>query len=398
MLSEEELTSLLLDLESDRVERKERWAGDAPSKIREAICAFANDLPNNGLPGVVFVGVKDNGAFANISVDDKLLLTLSHMRSDGNILPFPVMTVQKHTLNGCELAVIQVEPAYNPPVRYDGRVWVRVGPRRATATIDDERLLTERSRANNLPFDRQEVRGATLEDLDLDFFKNNYLPSAIAPEILLENHRLVEQQLASLRFLTKKGYPTNAAILILDKDPRNWLPGAYIQFVRFAGDSLTDPIQSDYLISGPLSDLLRQLNEILVANISVSVDITSGPVEIKRPDYPIAALRQLVYNAVLHRNYESTNAPIHLYWFNDRIEINSPGGPYGRVNEANFGQPDMVDYRNPSLAEAMKVLGFVQTFGIGIATARRELEKNGNPTLEFQVERNRVVAIARKLA
>jgi ATP-dependent DNA helicase RecG len=75
----------------------------------------------------------------------------------------------------------------------------------------------------------------------------------------------------------------------------------------------------------------------------------------------------------------------------DRIDIVSPGGAYGAVTPETFGQPGVVDYRNPNLAEALRVLGFVQRFGFGIATARRELEKNGNPPLTFEVEPNRVL-------
>jgi ATP-dependent DNA helicase RecG len=75
------------------------------------------------------------------------------------------------------------------------------------------------------------------------------------------------------------------------------------------------------------------------------------------------------------------------------MEIHSPGGPYGNVTPENFGRPGVTDYRNPNLAEAMKVFGFVQGFGRGIAIARRELEKNGNPPPEFQVTSSAVLGI-----
>ena len=90
----------------------------------------------------------------------------------------------------------------------------------------------------------------------------------------------------------------------------------------------------------------------------------------------------------MHRSFEGTNAPIRISWFADRIEIQNPGGPFGQVTQENFGQPGVADYRNPHLAEAMKILGYVQRFGVGIATARAELATNGNPPLEFQVTQN----------
>jgi ATP-dependent DNA helicase RecG len=114
------------------------------------------------------------------------------------------------------------------------------------------------------------------------------------------------------------------------------------------------------------------------------------------PDYPLVAFQQLSRNAILHRTYEGTHAPVRITWFSDRIEIQSPGGPFGLVNRANFGKPGAADYRNPHLAEAMKNLGYIQRFGIGISMAEDELRKNGNPPAEFAVEETSVLATLRR--
>ena len=95
-MTNEQLEILFKDLESDRVERK---ASISDKKaLQETICAFANDLANHQQPGILFIGVNDDGTCANLSIDDRLLRTLSEMRANGNILPFPVMKVQKHTI------------------------------------------------------------------------------------------------------------------------------------------------------------------------------------------------------------------------------------------------------------------------------------------------------------
>lgn len=384
MFSESELESLLVDLESDRVERKA-----SPSdrdKIRQAICAFANDLPDHRAAGVVFVGAHDDGSCSGLPITDELLRTLADMRSDGNILPFPVMSVQKRHLADCEMAVIEVQPADSTPVRFNRRLWIRVGPRRAQATIDEERRLIEKRRWGNLSFDRQPVPGTSLVDLDLDLFKNTYLPAAVAPDVLAENQRTTTEQLAALHFLGVDGRPNVGGILVFGKDPLQWLPGAYVQFLRLDGPDLTSPINDQKELSGPLPQVLRQLDETLEINISVAGNVAGGPVEIRTPDYPIVALQQLARNAVLHRNYESTNAPVRVYWYSDRIEIYNPGGLYGHVTPSNFGQPGVTDYRNPLLAEALKTLGYVQRFGLGIPLARQELSKNRNLQPQFQFE------------
>jgi ATP-dependent DNA helicase RecG len=305
------------------------------------------------------------------------------------------MTVQKRTLHHCEMAVVTVEPSDAPPVRLRGRTWIRVGPRRAVATAEEERRLTEKRRSRDAPFDIRQAPGATIGDLDMDLFRRSYLPASVAPEIIEENERSEGQQLASLRMIGN-GVPTVVGVLVLGRDPSNFLPGAYVQFLRLDGTELADPVKDAAAISGPLPELLRALEEKLVAHIETSREFASTPIDVARPDYPLAALQQLVRNAILHRTYEGTNAPVRISWFSDRIEIHSPGGPYGQVTKANFGQPDATDYRNPYLAEAMRNLGYVQKFGVGIALARRVMEKNGNPLLEFQVEDTSVLAIIRR--
>ena len=389
------LSKLLNDIESDRAERKASCSD--PTKIRQAICAFANDLPNLNKPGVIFVGVHDKGQCADLSITDQLLLTLANMRSDGNILPFPILTVEKRTLSGCELAVVIVEPSSSPPVRFKGRTWIRIGPRRATATREEERRLNEKRRFKDLPFDLTPFESASALDLNLQMFQQVYLPAALAPEVLDENNRSNEQQLTSLRFLSAdiEPKPTMLGLLLIGYEPTYFLPGAYVQFVRFEGTELTDPILDQKDISGALIDLLRFLDEVLQANISIASDITAQPIEKNQPDYPIVALQQFVRNAVMHRSYEQTNAPVRIYWFSDRIEIQNPGGLFGQVNRQNFGE-GITDYRNPHLAEAMKNLGYVQRFGIGIPTAKQQLEKNGNPPAEFLIEDSYISVIVRK--
>ena len=73
----------------------------------------------------------------------------------------PSMQVERKVLEQCPLAVIQIEPAANPPVRYQGRVWVKVGPTVQAATAEEEQRLTERRRAGDAPCDRRTPRGST---------------------------------------------------------------------------------------------------------------------------------------------------------------------------------------------------------------------------------------------
>ena len=390
--SDRELEGMMADLESDLVERKESLRGDSPARVREAVCAFANDLPDHRRPGVVFVGADDAGRPVGLEITDRLLLQLADVKTDGNIVPPPTLTVGKHVLRGRDVAVVTVWPADSPPVRLRGRTWVRVGPRRAVASAQDERILNEKRRHRDPHFDARPVPAASLRDLRVGRFEDEYLPAAVDPETLAANDRSTAERLAAAKMIVsvEESVPTVAGVLVLGKRPQEFLPGAYVQFLRIAGLEWGDEVVDATRCDGPVDDVVRRVDDKLIAHNRTAVDFVSRPTEARRSTYPLGALQQLVRNAVMHRAYDGTNAPVQVYWFDDRIEINSPGGPYGALNAGNFGQPGVIDYRNPTLAEAMRVLGLVQRYGFGIPAARRELRANGQPDPAFRVDPNRV--------
>ena len=396
--TDEQLDALLADIESDLAERKESWRGDAPETGRQAVCAFANDLPDHRRPGVLFVGARNDGTPCHSNISDELLRTLSDIRTDGNILPPPSIVVEKRTLKGSEIAVVTVHPSESPPVRFKGRIWIRVGPRRAVASPQEERILNERRRYRDIPFDVQPLPSCDLSALSRVLFDQEYLPNAVAPDVLATNERSYEEKLTTCRMIAsvEDPIPTILGVLVLGLSPRDWVPGAYIQFLRIAGKELTDPIQDEDPIDGPLVQMLRQIDDKIDSHNRSEVDIKSADREVRTTPYPRVALQQLIRNAVMHRTYENTNAPARVYWFDDRIEISNPGGPFGTVTRENFGRPGITDYRNPNLADAMRVMGFVQRFGIGIQMARIELKRNGNPDIEFQIEPMTVLATVRR--
>lgn len=332
-----------------------------------------------------------------MTITDELLLQLADIKMDGNIVPPPSMTVGKHMLAGAPVAVVTVQPADAPPVRYRGRTWIRVGPRRGLATAQDERMLSEKRRHRDRHYDAHPVPTASLNDLQIGRFQDEYLPAAIDPEALAANDRTPEERLAAAKMVASADdpIPTVAGILVLGKRPQDHVPGAYVQFLRIAGTEWGGDVLDEARCEGPITDLIRRLDDKLVAHNRTTVDFLSEPVEKRVSIYPTNALQQLVRNAVMHRTYEGTNAPVQVYWFDDRVEIGSPGGPYGSVNVDNFAEPGVVDYRNPVLAEAMRVLGLVQRYGFGIPAARQALRNNGQPDPEFQVEPNRVRCIVR---
>jgi ATP-dependent DNA helicase RecG len=224
-------------------------------------------------------------------------------------------------------------------------------------------------------------------------FKDSYLPEAVASEILQENHREPILQLASLKMYDLlHNTPTNAGVLGLGLDSLDYMPGAYIQYVKFAGTS-TDNIVNEKRFSGNLIELLRNLDDFIKNNV-----ITQKPVFVSALreqsvfNYPYKAVRELLMNAIMHRNYES-NAPIRFYEFSDRIEIQNSGALYGEANVSNF--PRVSDYRNPVIAEVLKNLGYINRFNVGISNAKIQLKENGNlePVFDLTLQTQFLVTI-----
>jgi ATP-dependent DNA helicase RecG len=180
------------------------------------------------------------------------------------------------------------------------------------------------------------------------------------------------------------GIPTVLGLLTLGINPSAHIPGAYLQFIRYRGSDLDAAIADDQEMRSNLVGTATQLAAVLRGHLHTRLQESLDFREEQKPDYPFDALRELCMNAIMHRNYENSNAPVRITWFDDRIEITNPGGPYGQVRADNFDRVN--DYRNPSLAAAMKSLGYANRFGRGIGRIRAILDRNGNPPPEFTVD------------
>lgn len=380
-LTKEEIRSLLNDIENERVERT--ISTDNTTKISEAICSFANDIRDTKKPGYFIIGAYDDGKLDGMKFSDRDLREYAGLRNTGNILPPPAMMVYKETFDDGEVAIIEVQPSEDTPVRYKGVVWIRIGARKAVANTEEERILVEKGQAHSSSFDGRPCREATLDDLDVDLFKNDYLPKAVSPQTLERDHRSVVQQMASLRLYdTRFNCPTYAGVLLLAHNPQYFIPGAYIQYVRYSGTTRATKVVKENKFTGNLITMLKELEYFIKYSIeNKRPEFVSVLREEPRINYPWEAIRELAMNSVMHRAYNGNNSPIKFYEYSDRIEIDNPGNLYGKVNVENF--PDETDYRNPNIAEIMANLGYVNRFGSGVNTVASLLEENGSRPAEF---------------
>ena len=390
-MTKEEVLDLIRSDESYRIELTASTTDK--DKFQEAICAFSNDMPGSRKKGYLLIGVRNNGDIDGLKVDDRLLTSISALRSAGNILPLPVMHCEKVEMDGGDVLVVEVTPSFNTPVRYRGRTFIRIGPRKDIASPEEERILSERCTDSIATFDVMPCREATLDDIDTDFIKEHYLPQAISPETLSEDKRDLKEQMASLRlFSMRYNCPTMAAVILFGRDPRYFLPGNYVQFVKFAGKTKATEVLNERQFKGSLVTLLPRLEsfvgDAVVAHRPVPISLFR---EKTVTNYPQPVLRELLMNACMHRDYQS-NTPIRLYQFEDHIELMNPGGLYGDARPENF--PNVNAYRNPVIAEAMKYMKYVNMFNRGIGSVQENLKKNGSERAVFTVDKLTVFEVS----
>lgn len=392
MYSDNEFLALLQAGESMHCEFKADLSSkDNKERICRTICAFANDISNQQRNGIIVLGIKDDGSASGLSISEKLERDILDIKGEGKIVPQPTFICQKQTFKGQDVLRIEIAPAVSPPVKYEGRIWVRPGNTTRQATIEDERqLYTELRRpASTQPDDCLVLEHRSIEDLDLMYFTAEYLPSAIHREVLQANGRTIQEQLCSTKMAGSYPdvKPTVLGTLCLGWSPTDAVPGSYVQFVRFAGKDETSPVLDQQEIHGRVASVIQETEAKFNAHNLVPIDYTSQDKEIQFPRYPKVAFQQLFRNAIMHRAYLGSNAPIRFYWFEDRIEITNPGGPFG-MSVQEFGQPYKTGYRNPNLAGALKDLDYVQRFGSGFGLAKTALRANGNPDLKLDPSQN----------
>lgn len=245
-------------------------------------------------------------------------------------------------------------------------------------------------RFSGAPFDSRPVLTATEDDLDLRLFHTTYLPAFTTTE----DDRPIEADLAWLRLTMPTGTPTALGLLTVGTDPSAHVPGAYLQFIRYQGLDLDAPVVDQQELRGNLITTADQLSSLLSGHLRTRLAEGEGFREEQLTDFPPEALRETCVNALMHRDYENSHAPVRIAWFDDRIEITNPGGPFGQVRTDNFDR--VTDYRNPRLAGAMKGLGYANRFGRGIWRIRSAMARSGSPAPEFLVDASTWSVILRK--
>ncbi|MDB5078993.1 MAG: hypothetical protein JWP00_917 [Chloroflexi bacterium] len=203
-------------------------------------------------------------------------------------------------------------------------------------------------------------------------------------------------QMAALGLLRPVGtdpnefIPTTAALLLFGRQPARYLPQASVKLAHFRGTEIDGPIVDRKEVFGTLDKIIEDTARFVSNNMRIPARI-EGIYREDMPEYPLVAVREAITNALAHRDYAISGQKVTVRVFDDRLEVESPGGLAGPVTLENLGQKRYS--RNPLLARLMYELRLVEEMGTGIRRMRRALAEIGSPAPRFETDATSFIAI-----
>lgn len=357
-------------IKNGRGEQLDWLSENAPiDTIATTLTAMANNQGGTLVIGVLgptgtVVGVKD----ADNAIDRVLQAALS--LEPPLIMPLP----RASHLKDRPVVVISV-PAGMPHVyALDGRYWYREGVENTPLKPRDlRRLLFERG---DVSFETEIAAGATLDDIDWAKVRQyaSTINAAFEPDMLLLKRGCVANVDDTLK-------PTHAGILLFGKDPQTFNRGAIITAVRFAGTTMGDRF-TRVDITGTLPDQIRRAETFLIDHMRKDVTLGKSMERAEQFEYPLEAARELVVNAVAHRDYSIAGDEIRLFIFSDHMEVSSPGGLPGPVTVSNIKSERFS--RNPAIVQVLSDMRFIERLGYGVDRIYDLLDEKELPPPHFE--------------
>ena len=393
---ESELVTLIRNIQSVRSESNMieiKAAEKGCPKVRDTLSSFSNQSGG----GVIVFGIDENENYNICGVYDAADLMKKVEAQCLEMTPvirplFTVALVDEKTVVSAEIQEIDntEKPCFYSGVGRLKGSYIRSG--------DADRLMTEYEVYSFEAFKKKiqnELRiskRAVMKDMQTKAF-DLYIN-------LLRNKKpnlaeLPNEDLCRLQGFTENEKPTLAGLMLFSSYPQAFFPQLCITAVSVPGTEIssTGSVGERFIDNKRLDGTLVQMlngamlfvrNNMKTATI---IDTNTGK-RTDKTEYPVIAIRELVLNALIHRDYSihTDSAPITIRMFSDRLEIENPGGLYGRMTLDRLGK-FAADTRNPAIANAMEILGETENRYSGIPTIINAMEEHGLPTPKFESDR-----------
>lgn len=387
-MTDTELLSLIDVIQTSKAEFQtvevKRAEKSAPDKLYDTLSSFSNQ--NSG--GTIVFGLYENEGFKVTGVSDVQALQKKVMEQCNQMEPpvravFTSIEIDGKYVVSAEIPPIDISerPCFN---KAKGRIkgsYIRVGD--ADIPMTEYEIYSYEAYRKKYQDDIRIVERADMSSLNTPKLEN-YLFR------LKENKpnlaQLSDQQIMELMSVERDGKPTLTAELLWGLYPQAFFPQLGIIATAVQGTEYCEPqpdgsrFSDNKRIEGTIPEMLEGAMNFVRANTRIRTVIDKDGKRTDIPDYPMNAVREVILNALVHRDYSihTEGMPVQLIVFSDRLEVRNPGGLYGRLSIDMLGnaQPDT---RNPVLANALEVMQVTEN----IPTIRREMKSANHPEPEF---------------
>lgn len=370
---------------------------DCPKRLYDTLSSFSNQ--DSG--GVLLFGVDETKSFEVVGVYDLQSLQKKVTEQCNQMEPpvravFTVAEIDGKPVCSAEIPAIDLSerPCY---YKGAGRVkgsYIRVGD--ADLPMTDYELYSYEAFRKHLYDDERPIERASLKVLNQDVLQRYVLEKRIDRPGF---GKLSEPEQYELLNITRNGTPTLAAVLNFAIYPQGYLPQLGITAIVVPGTEIGSLAEDsarfldNKRIEGTIAEMVEEALAFCKRNMKTRTVIAPDTgLRTDRTEYPINALREIILNALIHRDYSiyTEGTPVQLDFFSDRVEVHSPGCLYGRatIEQLGHSRPDL---RNPALAVMAETLTDSENRYSGIPTIRREMEAYGLPAPVFENRRDEFV-------
>lgn len=343
--------------------------------LAETLVAFAN---SDG--GTILIGVDENGQATGMVYADEVEGALRAAVQEC-CPPVEVRWHQAAAEDGLAFAIV-VPRSPELHSLTDGRVLVRAGAENRPLSGDQIRQLAATKSTGD--FEAEIAPGATRQDFDDEVIEEFIERWELRQR--REWTRSVDELLLEVGALSEDGRPTIAGVLLFARNPQAFLPQSALTFVKFVGTQPRGEMgQPGYgrreEIGGPLARIIQRTWEVVGEEMRTGAVVT-GLVREERTEYPVAAVREALVNAVAHRDYRLGGRRIEVRMFSDRMEIISPGGLPGFITLDNIVEEHFS--RNPRIVNGLYQWGYIEELGLGVDLMIEEMVRAGHPPPKFK--------------
>ena len=393
----EELINLVTEIRRQKTEKQtielKAAHGGFPGKIYDTLSSFSNQ--DDG--GIMIMGVTDKPDFEIVGVYDAEDVQRKIMEACDQMEPKVRALITMCEIDGKMILAAEIPGVEHSlrPVFYRGvgrlkGSYIRVGD--ADEPMSEYEIYSYEAFRRRI---KDELR--TIDRVKLSLFNQDRLSGylrAVKTERKNLSENVSDEDILELMGVTYEGKPTLAGIMTFSRYPQTYFPQLCITAIVVPGTQIGDTDEDgvrfidNARITGAIPEMVEEAVEFVRKNSRTKTIIDDEGRRNDRAEYPIKAVREIILNALIHRDYSvfTENAPISLEMYRDRLVVRNRGGLYfgNSLKQLGKGRPET---RNAALANMLELLNVTENRYSGIPTIIREMEKAGLPKAKFEVKR-----------